>query len=299
MCMERMMKAAGTAEIRVETHGRVARWAVSLATAKVGAALQVAAEPVLSARVTLAEAADPAVSRPAIAQATVDMNGHIIRAQAAGVTMRLAIEELQARLRVRLGRAARNWAAMRGTVPTGAPRQWRHQDIPERRPPYFPRPRDERAVIARSSYAAGPQTPAEAAAELDLLDYDFHLFTERSTGQDAMIDRVPGGYRLALARGTAEGMTGPLPGSVTISTAPVPTLTIADAIGLLDASGEVWLFFTDEGTGRGSVIYHRYDGHYGLLVSGLADGGSPLERQGTVNRVGPGRWEDRGCRSPR
>jgi hypothetical protein len=26
------------------------------------------------------------------------------------------------------------------------------------------------------------------------------------------------------------------------------------------------VFFIDAATGRGSVVYHRYDGHYGLLV---------------------------------
>ena len=41
-----------------------------LAAAKVGSLFVAVAEPVLSARVTLAVAADPAVERPAIAQAT-------------------------------------------------------------------------------------------------------------------------------------------------------------------------------------------------------------------------------------
>jgi Sigma 54 modulation/S30EA ribosomal protein C terminus len=65
--------------------------------------------------------------------------------------------------------------------------QWRHQSIPAHRPAYFPRPADARAVIRRPSYAARPLTPEEAVAELDLLDYDFHLFTARSTGEDSVI----------------------------------------------------------------------------------------------------------------
>jgi hypothetical protein len=46
-------------------------------------------------------------------------------------------------------------------------------------------------VISHASYAARPETPQEAAAELVLLDYDFHLFIVRSTGQDSVIYRTP------------------------------------------------------------------------------------------------------------
>ena len=177
------MKATEAAAVRVETHEKVPNGSADLATAKVSSLLLAVAEPVLSARVTLAVAADLAVERPAIAQATIDVNGWILRAQAAGQTVRAAIELMAARLRVRLGHAARSRAALRGTMPAEQPGEWRHQSIPARRPPYFPRPGDQREVIRRASYSAGAETPAEALAELDLLDYDFHLFTEWSTGR--------------------------------------------------------------------------------------------------------------------
>ncbi len=259
------MKATETAAVRVETHGKVPNGSADLAAAKVSSLLAAVAEPVLSARVTLAVAADPAVERPAIAQVTIDVNGRIVRAQAAGPTVRAAIELMAARLRVRLGHAARNWAAQRGTMPAAQPGEWRHQSIPARRRPYFPRPGDQREVIRRASYSAGAQTPAEAVAELDLLDYDFHLFTERSTGQDSVIYRVRGGYRLTMARPRL-GRLGPLPGSVTVSPLPAPRNTVREAAGRLEATGLPFTFFVDVGTGRGSILYHRYDGHYGLLV---------------------------------
>ena len=260
-----MRRAAETAAVRVETHGRVPRGSADLAAAKVGSLLRVAAEPVLSARVTVAVAADPAVARPAVAQATIDLNGRVVRAQAAGPTMRAAIEQMASRLEVRLGRAARNWEALRGTIPAAEPGPWRHQSIPAHRPPYFPRPGDQRTVISRASYAARPETPDEAAAELILLDYDFHLFTERSTGQDSVIYRTPGGYRLAMAHPKPSRL-GPLPGSMTVSPLPAPRLTVREAAERLDESGLPFTFFIDAATGRGCVLYHRYDGHYGLLV---------------------------------
>ena len=259
------MRAARAVEVRVETHGRVPEGSADLAAAKVGSLLRVAAEPVLSAHVTVAVSADPAVARPAVAQATIDLNGRIVRAQAAGQTVRAAIEQMASRLLVRLGRAARNWEALRGTIPAAEPGQWRHQSIPAHRPPYFPRPGDQRAVISHASYAARPETPDEAAAELDLLDYDFHLFTERSTGQDSVIYRTPGGYRLAMAHPKPSRL-GPLPTSVTVSPLPAPRLTVQEAAERLDESGQPFTFFIDAATGRGCVLYHRYDGHYGLLV---------------------------------
>lgn len=260
------MPVAETAQIRVETHGKVPPWAVGLATGKVRSVIRIAAEPVLSVRVMLAVAPDPAVPRPAVAQVTVDLNGRVIRAQAAEMTMRTAVEQMAARLRVRLGRAARNWAALRGTTVAGEAGEWRHQRIPDGRPPYFPRPRGQRLVLRRASYSAGPRTPEEAVAELDLLDYDFHLFVERSTGADSVLARVPGGYRLTQARPEPGRPVVRVPDAVTVSDLPVPTLTVAVAADLLEESGEQFTFFIDAASGRGSVIYHRYDGHYGLLV---------------------------------
>jgi ribosome-associated translation inhibitor RaiA len=259
------MKAVGAPGVRVETYGRVPEGSADLAAAKVGSLLRVAAEPVLSARVIVAVSADPAVGCPAVAQGTIDLNGRVVRAQAAGQTVRAAIEQMASRLEVRLGRVARNWAALRGTIPAAEPGPWRHHSIPAGRLAYFPRPGDQRAVISHASYTARPQTPEEAAAELVLLDYDFHLFTERSTGQDSVIYRTPGGYRLAMAH-PEPGRLGPLPSSVTVSPPPAPRLTVQEATGRLDATGQPFTFFVDARTGRGSLVYHRYDGRYGLLV---------------------------------
>jgi ribosome-associated translation inhibitor RaiA len=258
------MKAIKTAPVRVETHGRVPDGSRELAAAKVGSLLRIAAEPTLSARVMLAMAADPAVARPAVAQVTVDMNGRIVRAQAAEQTMRAAIEQMETRLRLRLDRAARNWAALRGTVPTREPGEWRHQSIPAHHPSYFPRPSVEREVVRRASYAARPETPEQAVAELDLLDYDFHLFTERSTGQDSVIYRTTNGYRLAMAH-LKPGRLGPLPDCITVSKLSAPRLTPAEAAERLEAMGQPFVFFAEVRTSRGNLIYHRYDGHYGLV----------------------------------
>jgi len=250
--------------VRVQTHGLVPDGMRELAAAKVGSMLGFASAPVLSARVMLAVATDPAVPRPAVAQATVDLNGRIVRAQAAGETTRAAIEHMAARLRVRLERSAFGWAARRGTLPADEPGEWRHRSVPAHRPAYFSRPAAERTVIRQAGYPAGPLTPDEAIAELGLLDYDFLLFTERSTGEDSVIYRARGGYRLAQAR-PKPGRLGPLPAEVTFSEQHAPRLTVAAAIDRLELLVQPFVFFVAADTGRAGLLYHRYDGNYGLV----------------------------------
>jgi len=42
-------------------------------------------------------------------------------------------------------------------------------------------------------------------------------------------------------------------------------LQIDEAIERLDAGAESFVFFVEPTTGRGNVVYRRYDGHYGLV----------------------------------
>jgi len=80
-----------------------------------------------------------------------------------------------------------------------------------------------------------------------------------------VIYRTAGGYRLAMAH-PKPGRLSPLPASMTVSPLPAPRLSVREAAERLDAAGQPFTFFTDADTGRGCVVYHRYDGHYGLLV---------------------------------
>jgi ribosome-associated translation inhibitor RaiA len=99
--------------VRTMTHGAVPEKVEELAVAKVRSVLGHVTRPVLSARVTLTMSADPAVARPAVAQATIDVNGRIVQAEAAGQTARDAIELMADRLRARLRRAVRPRFALR------------------------------------------------------------------------------------------------------------------------------------------------------------------------------------------
>lgn len=124
------MADAQTVQVQAETRGAVPEGMAGFAVHQVSSLLRKAPEPVLFARVKLTMAADPAVKRPAIAQVSIDLNGRLVRAQAAGETMREAVHHACDRLRIRLERAARNWEAVRGSRPVPGPGEWRHQGPP-------------------------------------------------------------------------------------------------------------------------------------------------------------------------
>ncbi|NEA29141.1 ribosome hibernation promotion factor [Actinomadura bangladeshensis] len=223
---------------------------------KVAAAFRQAPEPVLFARVKLATAPDPAVERPATAQATVDVNGRPVRVHAAAATMQEAIDLLPDLLRARFERIGGRREASR------APKAGRHAHRPARRD----LPPGEREIVRRKTFAPDTQTPDEAAFDMDVMDYDFWLFTDAGTGQDAVLYRADGGYRIALADPEAR-RDGPVAVPLTVSPHPAPRIGEQEAVERLEALGLPFLFFADADTGRGKILYHRYDGHYGLLES--------------------------------
>lgn len=233
-----------TPEVAVERLGSVPDDFVDYARDKVTAVFRYAPEPVLFARVKLSMAANPAVGRPAMAQANLDVNGRLVRAQVAAETMFEAIDELHDRLQRRLGRISKQWEA---------------------RPDYSPLPVEEREIVRRKSFTLASETPDEAAFDMETLDYEFLLFTDAETGQDSVIYHSDGGYRLAQVEPEPDRKD-PVAVPLTISPHPAPRLSVSEATERLDTTGLPWVFFVDDSTGRGNVIYRRYDGNYGLIT---------------------------------
>jgi ribosome-associated translation inhibitor RaiA len=232
---------------------------------KIGGFSRLTRQPVLHARVRVSRHTDPAVARPVVAQANLDVNGRLVRAQAQGETAREAVDRLEARLRHRLERVGERWDTKRGNTSQADPHEWRHQSEPMHRPSYFPRPADQRRIIRRKSFTLGTRTVDEAAREMELLDYDFHLFTEKGTRQASVLYRAePTGYRLAQVKPLPEELA-PYELPLTVSRQPAPRLTVEGAKERLSILGLPFLFFVDVDQGRADVLYHRYDGHYGLI----------------------------------
>ncbi|AFM15813.1 hypothetical protein Mycch_1003 [Mycolicibacterium chubuense NBB4] len=252
-------------DVDVITHGESAD-AADYARTRIGGLGRLTHRPVLHARVRLTSHRDPAVERPVLAQANLDVEGRPVRAQAYGDTAREAIDRLEAKLTRRLERVAAHWEAQRGGQPAPEPHEWRHESEPAKRLSYFPRPADERRIVRRKSFAMAPCSVDEAVTEMDLLDYDFHLFTEKGSGTAAVVYRGgPTGYRVALVAPELAGQLAPFTGAVTVSGQPAPCLSEQGATERLGLLGLPFLFYIDAAQGRASVLYHRYDGHYGMI----------------------------------
>ena len=264
--MTKNLDLAGDFEVEVITHDDEPG-IVDYARRKIGGLGRFSHQPVLVARIRLTKLPDPAVERPMIAQANIDVNGQLVRAQVAACTAREAIDRLETRLRRRMERVAEHWEARRGSQPVTGRHEWRHRSEPAHRPSYFPRPVERRCIVRRKSFTMATRTVDEAAFEMDLLDYDFHLFTERGTGQDSVLYRVgPTGYRLAQVTPVPKTRLATFELPVTLSTQTAPRLTADQAAERLGQLGLPFMFFVDAHTKRGNVLYHRYDGHYGLIT---------------------------------
>lgn len=61
------------------------------------------------------------------------------------------------------------------------------------------------------------------------------------------------------------GRLGPVAPWITVSKMPAPRLPVTGAAARLEATSQLFLFFVTAGTGCGNLIYHRYNGHYGLI----------------------------------
>ncbi|MFF4764505.1 hypothetical protein [Streptomyces sp. NPDC001292] len=176
-------------------------------------------EPVLFARAKLTHMANPAMERPALAQANLDVNGRLARAHVAATTVTEAVDLLQDRLAVRLKRLEEHWEARRGRRPAPGPHEWRHDSEPAHRPDYFPRPAEERQVVRHKSFSLAHESPDEAAFELGMMDI--------GTGGDSVLYRSgPTGYRLAQVHPQPH-LVGPVAVPLTVSDLPAPRMNVA------------------------------------------------------------------------
>lgn len=150
--------------------------------------------------------------------------------------------------------------------------------------PWRPRPWPDRTrrtltasadavIVRRKAVRLLHGSPMEAVAAMDAMDYDVHLFTDAETGEDAVVYRAgPSGLRLARQyRMCPPGWsslppTGVPPVPLVVNSRPTPTLPEDAAVARLREHSLQFLFFTDPATGRGQLLYPRYDGNLGLVT---------------------------------
>lgn len=257
--------AAGPEMIDVVVRGDVPEAAVAHARGKVARLARLLDEPVLHVRLKLSLLADPAVDRPAVAQVNVDLNGELVRAHVRAHTFGEAADLLEQRLRDRLEHRSEHRQARDLGLPP-EPGTWRHRGLSAGPRSYFSRPVEDREVVCHKTFATGELTPDEAAFDLEDLDYDFYLFADVASGEDSLLWKDDGDrYHLSrLHPSLLEAPATAVP--LTVDAVPAPVLAVADALERLNASDEPFVFFEDASTGRGDVLYRRYDGHYGLIT---------------------------------
>ncbi|AVZ76724.1 hypothetical protein SLUN_35515 [Streptomyces lunaelactis] len=259
------LKTSPIVDVLVNSRGPVPGGASEYAQEKLLAAIAHVSSPVLAVRAQLTQAANPSASRPATAQAVVDLNGRPVRAHVAADTMLEAVDLLQDRLAARLARTRRHIGQEHrgGQAAEGTSREnRRHGHYPDRQQP----PAEERRIVRHKSFSLGRQTPEDAVIDLESMSYDFWLFTDMTSGRDSVVyrDGRTCGYRVASVG--AEGQAHEAGPVVNVSSAPVPECSVDDAVRRMRLTGLVFVFFADAASGRGCVLYHRYDGQYGLIT---------------------------------
>ncbi|MPZ84493.1 MAG: hypothetical protein GEV28_30530 [Actinophytocola sp.] len=214
----------------------------------------------LSARVKLTASTRSSTRLPVLAQANLYIGEQPVRAQVAAAFVHEASQALRARLGEQIARLTnpdrpRPW-------PTGGVELEFGCTVPV----------GQRKIVRRKSYRLTWCTPDHAALTMDVMDYDCHLFVDACTGQDSLIYRVgPTGYRLSRLVPLPPPPAPVTP--LTIDPRPVPQLTAEEAVARLDSTELPYRFFRDAATGRGTVLYRRYDGHYGLITTDGTSGG--------------------------
>lgn len=248
-------------DLRLMTRGAVHESDCEYARMKVLEAARSASRPVLDAHVELRQESNPSLERPAIAKATLDVGGRHVRAHVAAESMREAIDLLEARLRRQLRtRAERDRERVHeGAVPTAG--EWRHGDLPSHRPEFQPRAVAEREVRRVKSLAPTPLTAEQAAHEMTALSYDFFVFDDATSGAGSLLYRAEDG-RLVLMVQASDG-TEPFE----VDARSPERMTVDEAMALLSGNDNLFVFFSEPPSGRGAVLYRRYDGHYGLLTT--------------------------------
>ncbi len=251
--------------VLIVRHGNVPDRVATYATERIDRLVDHSGRPLRFAKVKLTMAENPGFDRPAMAEASLEFDHLKVRAGADGASFTETIDLMVSRLGARIEHQhdrQRHRPNRLEPVPGG----WRHGNLARRQTPFFDRPPEDREVVRHKSFAPGAMTPDEATLDMALLDYDFFLFVEIDTGEDALLVRDDEGT-LVLHRTTGSGPS--LDASVNQiepAGSTTPKLSVSEAIELLDASGDRHQFFVNRSTGRGNVIYRRLDGHYGIIT---------------------------------
>lgn len=251
------MKEPATVEVEVIGRGEVSEHARRLAREKVAALERVVKGPVLGARVVLTQEHNPRIPNPSRAEAEINLQGRLVRARTAAPSLDAAVDDVAERLQRHLRRYVDRMITRQRE-----PSEWSHRVWSPPRPPTFERPIEEREIVRRKSFSFGPMSVEDAADALEDLDHEFFLFRDADTDTDAVLYwRDDGLLALIESRDAESADYGPVHERCRFS-APIALET---SVSEMNEVGHRFLFFENAATGRGNILYRRYDGHYGLI----------------------------------
>ena len=218
---------------------------------------------ILGARVVLIQEPNPRIALPARAEAEVDLKGRLVRARAAAPSMEAAVNEVAERLLRRVRRYVDRLITRKRDTGRTADGEWPHRSRSRPRPSALPRPAAEREIIRRKSFAFGPMSVEQAADAVEDLDHDFFLFHDSHTDADGVVYWRDDGLLALIEPASAQlrDDRGPVVETSRFSS----PIELQAAINEMNEVSHRFLFFEDSVSGRGNVIYRRYDGHYGLI----------------------------------
>jgi ribosomal subunit interface protein len=233
-----------------------------LAREKVAALERVVKGPILSARVVLTLEQNPRIPEPARAEAEISLQGRLVRARSAAPSLDAAVDDVAERLQRHLRRYVDRMITRQREPGEARPGERSHRAWSPARPPTFERPVEEREIVRRKSFAFGPMSVEDAADALEDLDHEFFLFHDADTDTDAVVYwRDDGLLALIESRGAESADYGPVHEHNRFA-API---SLEAAVAEMNEVGHRFLFFENPATGRGNVLYRRYDGNYGLI----------------------------------
>lgn len=252
-----MVKPHAVCEVELLIRGVISPRDREQAIEKVQTLCELGHEPVLAAVVKLKVREKATLELPAIAEASIDLNGTPVRAHASGHSIAEAIDLLHGRLSKRLRR-----------------RRDRHEDRhhePEPTPNhagYSAVPSDEREVVRYKTLAMHPMSLEEAADEMDQLDHGFYLFLDADHHLDRVVYRNGDGSLHVVPLVAEEDLPGDTRPPIHSGSVVLNHLPLAEAEALLDETDDAFVFFADPDSDldRGNVLYRRFDGHYGLIT---------------------------------
>lgn len=221
-------------------------------------------EPIKELRLTLRHPETRAARLRWVADASLVLGGRRLAAHTAGSDALEAAKEAADRLERQMRRVADAPVALRNER-RAIQRALAHLAHERRHRPRLSVKRpDLRDIIPQRTAYPLPESTLDAVADLLDLDLEFLLFREARTGEDVVVYRRDDG-RIGLLHppgsplGDENDIVVPEPSRYA---QPIP---LAKARDEMDVLNHRFLYFIDAADGRGTVLYLRHDGDYGLV----------------------------------